>query len=488
MKLTGIIEEVFRGVTIFRGYATLKTLAKLSSSTNYQRDLIGKRIDEILLYMKESQFLFFPELILGWQIEDNEAINKIKKDESASGFLIENGIRIKKSKFKFKSLSDGEEPKTKVVTIEIPDTISNTLFSRIDGNHRLVVIDKIMQGETDVDFSDVCNQIAPFCLIIQQKDTIYEAKKQETAYFYLINSKAVPLTNEQNLKAIFSSGVFTDNEKENLAIVKDHKKYENVVKVLTDGHYQFVSDLFYGEVYSLALKIMDQTSVITLEELRKALIAVEALYNRGELPGTNKNIVLSLIIAYAKHGHNIFDGFRKWLSDNQLVKIEKVKPDELLTAYEELRKEIKIFVAMPYFNGDADVVRSYNEAYCYCINRLKEEDPSLNISVFPIMENDGETRNIDEQIFRQIEQCSIFIADVSEKNEGVYLEYGYAKAKDKYRVIMKSDNLKIKPHFDLDHDSRVSYKTNDNLHTFKVNLIKNLKTLLNNNYGFHFSD
>ena len=53
---------------------------------------------------------------------------------------------------------------------------------------------------------------------------------------------------------------------------------------------------------------------------------------------------------------------------------------------------------------------------------------------------------------------------------------------------MKSDNLKIKPHFDLDHDSRVSYKTNDNLHTFKVNLIKNLKTLLNNNYGFHFSD
>jgi hypothetical protein len=30
MKLKGLIEDVFRGVTIFRGYATLENLAKLS--------------------------------------------------------------------------------------------------------------------------------------------------------------------------------------------------------------------------------------------------------------------------------------------------------------------------------------------------------------------------------------------------------------------------------------------------------------------------
>ena len=96
MKLTGIIEDVFRGVTIFRGYATLKTLAKLSASTNYQRSHNHDRIGDIRRYMSESQFLFFPELILGWQIEDIEAIRKIKEDESASSILIENGIKIKK--------------------------------------------------------------------------------------------------------------------------------------------------------------------------------------------------------------------------------------------------------------------------------------------------------------------------------------------------------------------------------------------------------
>ena len=51
MKLTGIIEDVFRGVTIFRGYATLKTLARLSASTSYQRDKDPDRIDAIKDYI-----------------------------------------------------------------------------------------------------------------------------------------------------------------------------------------------------------------------------------------------------------------------------------------------------------------------------------------------------------------------------------------------------------------------------------------------------
>ena len=74
MKLTGIIEDVFRGVTIFRGYSTMKTIAKLSSSTNYQRTHDDIRISDIRDYLKHSSFVFFPELILGWQIEDAEAI------------------------------------------------------------------------------------------------------------------------------------------------------------------------------------------------------------------------------------------------------------------------------------------------------------------------------------------------------------------------------------------------------------------------------
>lgn len=216
MKLTGIIEDVFRGVTIFRGYATLKTLANLSASTNYQRSHNHDRIGDIRRYMSESQFLFFPELILGWQIEDIEAIRKIKEDESASSILIENGIKIKKARFKFKSIVDGEEPKTKVVTVEIPNNIPSPIFNRIDGNHRLVVVDKILTGESETDYGDICNQVVPFCLIIQTKDINNEAAKREAAFFYLINSKAKPLTTDENLRAILIDNLFSSIEKQSL--------------------------------------------------------------------------------------------------------------------------------------------------------------------------------------------------------------------------------------------------------------------------------
>ena len=213
MKLTGIIEDVFRGVTIFRGYATLKTLARLSASTSYQRDKDPDRIDAIKDYISNSSYVFYPELILGWQLDNPDAIRIIKEEENTSSVSLGNDIKIRKAKFKFKSLAIGEEPKTKVVTIEIPNRFNETIFNRIDGNHRLSVVDKIKE-ETGTYDNAICNQIAPFSLIIQSKSDV--ANKFESAYFYLINSKAKALTTEENLKAIFKADHFTKGEKKEL--------------------------------------------------------------------------------------------------------------------------------------------------------------------------------------------------------------------------------------------------------------------------------
>lgn len=482
MKLTGIIEDVFRGVTIFRGYATLNTLARLSSTSSYQRSIKEERMKDILHYMDSSQFFFFPELIFGWQIDDINAIPNLKYQYGS--ISIEKGITIKKAQFKFRNLSEGKDPITKVVTIEIPDTLPEPIFSRIDGNHRLIVIDKIQEDPNYSSYRNICNKIVPYCILLQSHND--EALKYETAYFYLINSKALPLTVEENLKSIFSGDNFTYTEKENLAVVDSIEKYESIVKILVGADFEFVKYFFDGEVYTLALKIVGLLIEIDEREVRNSLFQIETLYLRNELPN-NKNVIISLIIAFAIHGKEFFDGYKRWLSVNQLVKIKAVRPQELLASYEELRKELKIFVAMPYFNGNPDLVKSYNEAYNFCIKQLQQEDSTLKISIFPIMQNDGESRNLIEQIFMQIDQCNIFVADISERNEGVYLEYGYAKAKGKHRIIMKSDNSEIKPHFDIEHDSRVTYKASDNLITFKKLFAKQLKSLLNENYGFSFS-
>lgn len=93
MKLTGIIEDVFRGVTIFRGYATLKTLARLSASTSYQRDKDPDRIDAIKDYISNSSYVFYPELILGWQLDNPDAIRIIKEEENTSSVSLNNGIK-----------------------------------------------------------------------------------------------------------------------------------------------------------------------------------------------------------------------------------------------------------------------------------------------------------------------------------------------------------------------------------------------------------
>ena len=70
MKLTGIIEDVFNGRSIFRGYATLKHLAIASRPGEYQREADVRRLPEIKVFMENSQFSFFPELIFGLQLTD----------------------------------------------------------------------------------------------------------------------------------------------------------------------------------------------------------------------------------------------------------------------------------------------------------------------------------------------------------------------------------------------------------------------------------
>lgn len=194
MKLTGIIEDVFNGVTIFRGYASLRNLAILSIKGNYQREHDKHRLEDIKTYMSLSPFVFFPELIFGWQLEDYEIIKQIKEDENANNIITSNNIKFKKNKFKFKPILEIEGPKTKVLSIDIPDTINEPIFSRIDGNHRLSVIDSLIENDEQ---NSLLHTIVPYSIIIQNKNN--ESDKYEAAYFYLINSKAKPLTDRKSV-------------------------------------------------------------------------------------------------------------------------------------------------------------------------------------------------------------------------------------------------------------------------------------------------
>ena len=174
MKLTGIIEDVFNGRSIFRGYATLKHLAVASRPGEYQREADVRRLPEMKAFMESSRFSFFPELIFGLQLTDPSALKKLKYEQDRGTILLNDGIKFVKAKFTFETII-GENPKTKVMSIDIPDEIiSQKPLTRLDGNHRLNVIDDLLKDNSD---SELLNVVVPFYKTKVQRKLIKFSRK-----------------------------------------------------------------------------------------------------------------------------------------------------------------------------------------------------------------------------------------------------------------------------------------------------------------------
>ena len=426
-KLVGIVEEVFGSSIILRGYTTLKNLVDVSEKPEYQRDEDKMRLDEIKEYIKNTSYRFFPELFFGWQIDVDDFIAQLR-DEKAKTIEILKGISIKKNKFIFKK---GEVTDLKAVTVKIDS--HEKFLKRIDGNHRLCAIERLVDESNE--YGDI---VVPFSILLHTKGE--DALKKEAAFFYLINSKSVPLTDEQNLKAIFAKDRFDNIEKMNLSIVSDVDRYENIAAILVDGKYNFVKNIFKDEVYTLSLRIFDNIDNSTsVDSIKNAIVQIEALHNSDELVN-NPNIIISLIVAYAKHGNDYFKQYETWLKNNQLTKIENVKPSELLSSFEELRKELNVFVAMPYFSKER--VDSVTESFRKVLKEIEDEYkiPIKLIDNDGIMAYEGKTLDIVDNIMDKIKRCSIFVCDITDNNPNVTYEFGRAVALEKPIILLKEKN------------------------------------------------
>jgi len=444
MKLTGIIEDVFRGVTIFRGYATLKTLARLSVSTSYQRDKDPDRIDAIKDYISNSSYVFYPELILGWQLDNPEAIRIIKEEENTSSVSLGNGIKIRKAKFKIKSLPLGEEPKTKVVAIEIPDNLDEKIFNRIDGNHRLSVADKI-KDETGTYDSDICSKIVPYSLIIQNRSD--DANKYESAYFYLINSKAKALTTEDNLKAIFKAD-FTDTDK-GLLLSIDKPQIDCIQYIseyLKGNSIDFVQEkeVFDSEIYTFSCRLakiiadtLGNFSDDKKEELLYSIKYINSIFITRKIKTNNREVFLALVrVHYAHNG--IFDKFVEWINTNDVGTIENLDSEHIIQLFNTLHKQksYKVFVAVPYISFKR--VNEYNKLFKEVLSEISKKI-GFGLELIPIMRFRGESQRIDQRLINCIKECDIFVGDLSTVNDNVIFEVGLAEGCGKKILLIKAE-------------------------------------------------
>lgn len=486
MKLTGIIEDVFNGRSIFRGYATLKHLAIASKAGEYQREADTRRLPEIKAFMENSKFSFFPELIFGLQLTDPHALQKLKYEQDSGTILLNDGIKFVKAKFTFETII-GENPKTKVMSINIPnEIISQKPLTRLDGNHRLNVIDDLLKDNSN---SELLNTVVPFSILMQIKSD--EAQQYESAFFYLINSKAEALTSEENLSAIFNNEKFSTTLKSDLLNMSE----EQILCIDKLASFLRQSNLeMYGKAYfTFALQLTQFTDNYSYQQLLKAIIY---------LAGENEELkireleVLLVMLKYLVDGNKTdFRRFAKWIKTNEIGKINGLYHTKLIDIYEHIhkRREYKVFVAMPYISFKR--VNDFNNLFKEVFMEISEKKVQAKVSLIPIMRFRGNSQRIDSRLIKCIKECDIFIADLTTCNDNVIFEIGLAEGNNKPMLLIKAESdtskmpfdeaeLKLKEQvpFDMDKLQWIPYSSSGYYNDIKNIIKNNIPTILKENY------
>lgn len=492
MKFTGIIEDTFRGRTIFRGYATLRNLALVSKSGEYQRDANVTRLPEIKDFMENSTFSFFPELIFGLQLSDPNALRKLKYEQARGSILLEDGIKFTKANFLFAN-ELGVNPKTKVISIELPDNIiANKPLTRLDGNHRLSVIDEIL--ESDNPNAEIGDIIVPFSILLQiQSD---ESKQYESAFFYLINSKAQALTSEENLSAIFNNKNFSKQLKEELLGIpaQQIECIENLVSFFKQSNIDYISRIYNNEYYTFTIDLIRFTHSNSYEQLQKSIIYL--IRDDEDFKVEGKATLLILLKYLIDNNKTDYLRFAKWINNNDIGKIKDLHCEQLIEVYENIHRhrEYKVFVAMPYISYKR--VNDFNKLFKEVLKEISEKKVQAKVTLIPIMRFRGSSQRIDARLIKCIKDCDIFIADLTTCNENVIFEVGLAEGNNKPKLLIRAESdtskmpfdeieLSIQEHvpFDMDKLQWIPYSNSGYYNDIKSIVKNNLPTILNESYG-----
>ena len=504
MLCRSILDNSLNGQLCVRGFAPIKELARISKADyDYQRN--PKERDDILDFLENQSYLFFPEIILSYKIPhvldgSDDPLKAIQKDKNYSSKFDKTKLSIKKNIFKDSQDISGKN-EVKILSIEIrDDVVSLKPFSRIDGNHRLEAADKSKDPK-------VFSMIAPFCIILgtEYYNGNIKANNEDTrifdksikVFFHNINTKTIPLTSEENLKVLIDKkNGFSDEE---LIKIFDNSIYpiktrELIGKVDPDifngiGHIlkkQYRT--YYNGVFSHLLNDGEDETLV-VDKVLNALQAINTLYEENPKFKANDSfgILTALLYYKIKDEGSKFEMFKLWILNNNIFEVREVTADSLIEIFDKISsKELKVFVAMPYFDGDSEVIADYNAIYKSAISEINKKY-GVNLSLFPIMTNKGETHDQIQDIINKIQSCSIFFADITDNNANVSYEMGWARALKKKVIIVRRKGTE-KPKSDYVNDTYHEYNDSARQTSLKKIIIENIIEELKKGYGLISED
>ena len=459
MKLRGVLDTAFGSFISLRGYAKMGDLEKVSKAdSSYQRDLITSHKKEMIDFLRNGEFLFFPEVILGAILEpDNGKMDKVT--QLYQSFTDDKSYSQKFDQFKLqftviKSIqSENKYEYFRRTTLDIfdPELTKENFrkFNRIDGNHRLTATSE------DNKFYDY---VIPFCLILFRNET--ESDRFSRALFHNINYKHMPLTMEQNLSLILNNEKLFPDEKLKTSTTFGWSYY--LARKLNQqiGDLSFLPYIkatieksqltFFLNLFSYLLK----SQVITedeksIDEVKTALVDTNALYRSVQsLKNHTNSRVLEALIYYQIKDQHIAILFKNWVVENHIYSIEereilqKYEGNEFVSVFDKILESRKrtIFISMQFSPDTDQNYQAIKKAIDDINSEIKADLKPRPIRIDQF--NKGYSYEVNNEILELVEGCGYLIADLSLGNKNVYHEIGYlmglnqGKLKDQNNFIL----------------------------------------------------
>lgn len=266
--------------------------------------------------------------------------------------------------------------------------------------------------------------------------------------------------------AIFSKNQFTDDEIEKTfgkEFLFAKNLYESIDKDSISEIEQFcITSNYYAsflkKLCKLLIVLFNENNVM-VKKVKKGLSRVNTylIENEDIKNNLSENLLIAISFLGIKEDGIVLQQFIRWIKNKKLYEVKDIDTQSLIDVFEKAYKtELKIFVAMPYYNDEA--VSDYNREL-EDVSKSISEEYKINVTSYPIMTNSGASIDLIQDIFRKIEECSIFIADITNNNANVLYELGFAKGKEKdYILILNEDKQETGVKSDYQNELRYQFK------------------------------
>lgn len=488
-RLRGVLAKAFNNkILCMRGFARIKYLAMTSRvDESYQRALDQEHMHGLQEFLNKGHYRFFPELIFGLSLEsigckdpqkDMEAL--LSSVETGKGFQVrafgDQGVMMS-SFAQGHVVSDAFDDGYVALSIMgLPTDPEKRCLFRIDGNHRLNVVEKMLKGADNLDAVDM--QV-PYCLVIFESQS--KCQEHSAVFFHNINFHHLPVPEDHLLKLVIErDDMFRDEalkedpslgEKYYLARrfdsirVEFKKRMLALMPSLATYWYDFLvgsfdllrkrpvtihdcsKDVWEGDV----LKRRGETRKNLLDGVGDEIVIKEfanhlndvlvCILNKGQGKAyVDINAGALIAMVYERHrSQEAMEGFWSWYSSNRLEELKgeildhaeiyrrHISATELVEMYENFaqQKGHEIFVSMAFGKDETEnhymvierVVREIN-------NEIKPTVP-LVVRRVDCMDR-GWAYEINHVIGESIMGCGLLIANLTYVNPNVYHEVGLA--------------------------------------------------------------